>query len=240
MKDLKMIKKTILILLLAFIVSSSAYADRRNYVWTYQYMTMPAGATELEFYQTTKLRQVDEWEFRFEVEQGLTDRWDISIYQIFTQPEGGDFSWNAVQLRTRYRLAEEGVYPLDPLIYLEYNRKTDLKSPNKMEAKLILAKSVSQFNLAINPVYELFFGPGVEHELGLDVGISWQFHPVFVAGLESTSRFEFEDGETETSSYLGPTVSFASGNWWYSAGVAFGITDESDDARIRFLMGVGI
>lgn len=213
-------------------------ADRRNYVWTYQYMTMPKNATELEFYQTTMLSKIDKWEFRFEVEHGLTDYWDLSIYQIFTQTEGESFKWDAVQLRTRYRLGEEGRWFLDPLLYLEYNRKVDLNLPNKLEGKLILAKTVSNFNLAINPLYELFFAPGTKHELGVDGGLSWQFHPSFVAGMESTSRFEFEDGETETSSYLGPTVSFASGNWWYTAGVAFGMTDESDDARIRFLMGV--
>ena len=32
-----------------------ARADRRKYVWTYQFLTMPADATELEFYQTTKI-----------------------------------------------------------------------------------------------------------------------------------------------------------------------------------------
>ncbi len=226
--------------LLILILTSSSMADRRNYVWTYQYMTMPKGATELEFYQTTMLSETDKWEFRFEVEHGLTDYWDLSVYQIFSQLEGDDFTWDAVQLRTRYRLGEEGRWFLDPLLYFEYNRKVDLKLPNKLEGKLILAKTVSNFNLGINPLYELFFAPGTKHELGIDAGFSWQFHPAFIAGLESTSRFEFEDGETETASYLGPTVSFASGNWWYTAGVAIGLTDESDDARVRFLMGVEI
>lgn len=224
--------------LLFSILTADSMADRRNYVWTYQYLTMPKNATELEFYQTTMLSEIEKWEFRFEVEHGLTDYWDLSVYQIFSQLEVNDFTWDAVQLRTRYRFGEEGRWFLDPLLYLEYNRKVDLKLPNKLEGKLVLAKTDSNFNLAINPLYELFFAPGTKHELGIDAGFSWQFHPSFVAGMESTSRFEVEDGETVTSSYLGPTVSFASGNWWYTAGVVFGLTDESDDARIRFLMGV--
>ena len=224
--------------LLALAINASA--DRRSYVWTYQYMTMPMGLSELEFYQTTKLRATDDWEYRIEVEHGITSRWDVSLYQIFAQPEGGSLSWDAVQLRTRYRIGEVGMYPLDPLIYLEYNRKTDLKEPNKLEGKLILAKTIDKFNLAVNPVYELFFGPGTKHEAGIDIGISWQFHPRFVLGAESTSWFEFEDDETATSSYLGPTVSFASGEWWLTAGAAFGITDESDDARVRMILGVGL
>ncbi|MEW5925597.1 MAG: hypothetical protein AB1746_16565 [Candidatus Zixiibacteriota bacterium] len=222
------------------ILSSSASADRRNYVWTYQYYTMPQDKTELEFYQTTKLRENDEWEYRIELEQGLTDRMDFAVYQIFNQPEGASFKWDAAQVRLRYRIGEEGQYWMDPLIYLEYNRKTNLKAPNKLEAKLILARTENKFNISVNPVYELFWAPDVEHELGIDAGISWQFHPKLIAGLESTSRFEFEDDETETSSYLGPTVSLASGDWWYTFGAAIGLNDDSDDARVRFLMGVGL
>jgi hypothetical protein len=232
--------RTVIFGLLILFLCTNAYADRRNYVWTYQYVTMPKGQGELEFYQTTKLNETDSWEYRLEVEQGLTDHWDISVYQIFKQDEGESFKWDAVQLRTRYRIGEEGMYFLDPLLYFEYNRKTDLKKPNKLEAKVILAKTVEKFNLAINPVYEYFFAPGSEHEIGLDVGMSWQFHPVFTAGIESTTRIEFEDDETETSSYMGPTVSLAHGGWWYTLGVAFGLNDESDDARVRFLMGIEI
>jgi hypothetical protein len=201
---------------------------------------MPKGETEVEFYQTTKLKETDDWEYRFEIENGLTDYWDVSVYQIFKQSEGGPITWDAVQFRTRYRLGEEGQYLLDPLLYLEYNRRTDSKKPNKLEGKVILAKTVSKFNFAMNPVYEYFFAPGGEHELGFDAGCSWQFHPRFILGVESTSRFEFEDDEVEIGSYVGPTVSFASGNWWYSIGAAMGITKESDDARIRFLMGIGL
>lgn len=233
-------KALIVTLLLLFTWNFPALADRRNYVWTYQYMTMPQGNTEVEFYQTTKLRETDSWEYRLEIENGLTDYWDFSVYQIFVQNEDGPFNWDAVQFRTRYRFGEEGQYVLDPLFYLEYNRKVDSKKPNKLEAKLILAKTVSKFNFAMNPVYEYFFAPGTEQELGFDTACSWQFHPKFTMGVESTSRFEFEDDEVDVGSYIGPTVSFASGNWWYSVGTAVGITNESDDARVRFLMGIGL
>jgi hypothetical protein len=201
-------------------------------------MTLPEGNTELEFYQTTKLSELDKWEYRIEVENGITDHFDFSVYQIFEQKEGDAFKWNAVQFRTRYRIGEVNQYFMDPLLYFEFNRKIDLKAPNKFETKLILAKTINKFNLAVNPVYELFFAPGIEHELGLDFGASYEFNPRFILGLESTSRMEFEDNKTEIGSYFGPTISFASGNWWYTIGAGIGITDDSDDARIRFLMGV--
>lgn len=227
-----------IIVLLAFF--SSALADRRYYVWTYQYQTMPAGNTELELYQTSKLREVDQTELRIELEHGLTPRWDASLYEIFVQNEGGSMKWDAWQLRSRYRFGEVDQYFMDPLLYLEYNRKTEPSAPNKIEAKLILAKSVERWNLAVNPVWEYFFAPDTEHELGLDVGTSWEFHPKFVAGLESTTRMEFEEDQTETASYAGPTVSYASGGFWITVGVAAGLTEDSDDARVRFITGIDL
>lgn len=227
------------LLLILLMLPAMALADRRNYVWTYQYITMPQGTTELEFYQTTKIKDpVDSWEYRIEVEHGLTDYWDVSVYQIFAQTEGNSLQWDAVQFRTRYRLGEEGQWPVDPLLYLEFNRKTESKKADKLEGKLILARTSGRLNIAVNPVYELFIAPGTKHELGLDVGLSWQVHPKFVTGIESSSRIEFENGESESKSYVGPTISIASGSWWYTVGAVIGLTDDSDDARVRFLMGI--
>lgn len=233
---------TVLLMTLTVVSSLSTYADRRNYVWAYQYVTMPKNATELEFYQTTEVKdKADDWEYRIEVEHGLTDRWDFSIYQIFKQKEGDAFKWDAVQFRTRYRIAEEGILPIDPLLYFEYKRKTDssTENKNKLEAKLILAKTLFKLNIAVNPLYEAYLN--YKQEVGLDAGISWELDPKLVLGLESTSRISiYKDGSTKSGSYFGPTVSVASGGWWYTAGVAFGLTDDSDPARVRFLMGVDL
>jgi hypothetical protein len=220
----------------------SLQADRRKYVWTYQYATIAPGEAEIEFYQTSKLDRVDSWEYRIEIEHGLTPRWDFSVYQIFAQKENEAFKWDAFQLRTRYRLAEPGRFFLDPLIYVEYRRKLDLSEPNKLEAKLILARDFDRINLAVNPVYEFFFAPGEPvHEIGLDLGLSYEFSYRFSAGFESTSRLELvKGGDNETSSYFGPTLSLASGRVFYTVGYAYGLTDDSNDARVRFLMGVGL
>lgn len=227
-------------LLILFILTGTLLADRRSYVWTYQYMTLPAGHTELELYQTTRIGAFDAWEYRVEIEHGFTDRWDFSVYQIFTQKEGDAFKWEAVQFRTRYRIGYSGQYVFDPLLYFEFIRKIDLNKPNKFETRLVLAKQIKRLNLSLNPVYEYYFAPGSEHELGFDLGLSYEFSAKFIAGFESTTRFEFEENETEVGSYLGPTVSFASGEWWYTIGAVFGLTEHSDNVRIRFLMGVGL
>lgn len=239
-----MVRFVTLLLLVILMAAPSLFADRRKYVWTYQFATIAEEATELEFYQTSKLKseKANSWEYRIEIEHGLTDRWDFSVYQIFSQNEGEPLKWHSFQLRTRYKLARQGEFFMDPLLYLEYNRQTDLKARNKLEGKLILARDIDRWNISLNPVYEFFWAPGdPKHEIGLDVGLSYEFHPKLALGLESTSRIEYEDGkDAEKGSYFGPTVSIASGRMFYSAGYAFGLTDDSDDARVRFIMGVGL
>lgn len=227
-------------LLAAFFIASDAAADRRKYVWTYQFITMPAQATELEFYQTSTSRDDNNrWEYRIEIEHGLTDRWDVSLYEIFVQDQGPGFRWDAFQVRTRYKLAPAGKFLLDPLLYLEYNRKINLKRQNKLEAKLILARDFDAVNLAINPVYEFFFAPGEPvHEIGLDAALSVEFGYRFSLGLETVTRWAYTEDFEEPVSYLGPTVSLASGGTYFTVGLARGITDESDDSRVRLILGV--
>jgi len=40
-------------------VAKDSYADRRSYVWTYEYQTMPKGMWELEYYLTTEVPNIN-------------------------------------------------------------------------------------------------------------------------------------------------------------------------------------
>ena len=235
-----MFQRMLLVILVFAVVASSAHADRRKYVWTYAYGTVPQGESELELYQTTKVSELNTWEFRAELEHGLTDNLDFAVYQIFVQKEGESLKWDAFQIRARYKLAPPGTFLMDPLFYIEYNRKVDPTKQNKLEAKIVLSRNINRLNLSINPVYEFFFAPGDPvHEAGLDVGVSWEFTYALSLGVESTSRVKYINGVAgPEKSYFGPTLSFAPGKMFYTIGFAKGMTDESDDARVRFLMGI--
>ncbi len=240
-----MFRNLLIVALVLLFAMPSVMADRRKYVWTYQYSTVAPDAAEIEFYQTTKIKpdNPDSWEYRIEVEHGLTPNWDMALYQIFAQTEGGNLMWDAFQFRVRGKLAQPGKLFMDPLIYLEYRRKVGESKQNKLEAKLILARDFDRVNLSLNPVYEFFWAPGAtrKQEIGLDAGISYELNYKFSIGLESTTRIEYIDGkDTETGSYFGPSMSFATGDIFYSVGYGFGITDDSDDGRVRLIMGVGL
>jgi len=127
---LKTIKQTncYVMLLLVLLGASLARVDRRSYVWTYEYMTMPKGHSELEYYLTHKVTDFHKydkkntWQPQLEFEYGLTDRWDIAVYQGWQQTNtdtDDEFEYTDTKLRTRYRFGEKGMYPLDTLLYLE-------------------------------------------------------------------------------------------------------------------------
>ncbi len=229
--------KLFLIIFIIFLINT-VYADKRNYIWTYQYNTLSKAETELEIYQTTLLANTNIWEYRLEVEHGFTERLDFSVYQIFRQKQKEAFRWDAVQFRLRYRFGEAGQYFLDPLLYVEYRYRTDSSLPQKAEVRLVLAKQIESFNIALNPLYEYFFRPGSIHETGMDAGISYEFSSYFVLGAEASVRTVFLDSGIRTGIYIGPTVSLASGEWWYAFGVGFGLFDTFDTMRVRFIMGI--
>jgi len=143
-----------------FIFSTTLKADKRAYVWTYEYQTMEAGEVELEHYlsfstpSSNSFNSTTTTEHNIEIEVGMTDRFDFSIYQVFKQAPESPLSYSGYKLRFRYRLGDKGDLFMDPLLYFEYKGKPDF-SEHGYEGKLILAKDFSNFNVAINPVYEI-------------------------------------------------------------------------------------
>ncbi|MBI3871684.1 MAG: hypothetical protein HY304_01230 [candidate division Zixibacteria bacterium] len=218
----------------------TAQADRPPYVWSYSYATTPPEDIELEYYLTNATPHADSagqtsWEHRVELEVGLTDRWDIALYQIFSQPGDGAFHYDAFQIRTRYRLGAAGRWPIDPLIYLEYRRPSSLLSANELEGKLVLSHDFDRVNVVVNLVEELEFAPGSESHTGYSFGMKIEPRPILSLGIEAFGDITSEEG---TAHYLGPTVSLARGKWYYTIGAALGLNQNSDDVRARAILGI--
>lgn len=230
------------ILMAVLLLPLDSFADRRSFVWTYEYMTMPEGEAEIEYYVTSKLpdrsnRENSNWEHQFELEYGITNRWDISLYQTFRQKNtgtGSTLEYNKFKVRTRYRLGEKGQYLVNPLIYLEYLRAADLSDPARLEAKLILAKDIGRFSLAYNQIAEEEFKDNGKKEIEnkYAFGISYEINPKFKVGLESTGNY------SETKYSLGPTISLARKKFWWSFGMVWGLNKDSDDTQTRLLIGL--
>jgi len=227
-------------LVMGLAVHGQAFADRRSYVWTYEYVTMPKGMWELENYVTTEvpdmsksnINTIKEW---VELEYGITDNWDVSMYQMYkfkNKKAENDGRYDGFKLRTRYKIGKKGQFIVDPLLYLEYIRSGNFSEPNVVEAKVVLAKDIKDFNLSYNQIAKRDLESRGKTESEYAAGINYRFFPAFTLGIESKGNYSKE------KYYLGPTLSFGHGRIWAALGAAFGLNYAADDLQTRLIVGV--
>ncbi|OGC77478.1 MAG: hypothetical protein A2145_03670 [candidate division Zixibacteria bacterium RBG_16_40_9] len=226
-----------MIILLLF---ASVLADRKSYVWTYEYHTTPRGELELENYLDFeaphwKDKSTSTWKNQIELEYGITRSWDIALYQVFSQTSSGPYKFSQMKLRTRYGLGKYGIFGVDPVLYLEYKRPADASAASVLEGKLILAKDLNKFNLAGNLTLEKELASGTEWENEYSWGSSYHFVPAFKAGIEMTGNFESKE---QNRIELGPTLSFEGKKFFITTGMLWGLNDTSNDFRFRYILGL--
>ena len=168
-----------------------------------------------------------------EFEIGMNSRFDIGIYQNFSQDPGKSFKYDGYKMRMRYRIGEKNKYFMDPLLYLEYKGNTDF-SKHVLEGKLILARDFGPVNIALNPMIEIETHSGKQKIVWkYNAGISKHFIPLLSLGLELRGNSEHQ--------YLGTVITHGKDGLWIALGTAFAITNVSKGVnpfKIRMIMGI--
>lgn len=228
----------VLVLGLAF---GAARADQRSFVWTYEYLTLPPGEAELEYYFTisapdsSSLETNVTSEHKFEYEVGMTKHFDFAIYQVFKQAPEQALEYKGFQLRARYRFGEKDQYPVDSLLYLEYKGVPDF-AEHGIEAKVVLAKTIGRLTIAVNPVLEVEIGEDeTEVEAEYAAGVSFAFNELLKVGLEAKG--------SEYGHYIGPVLAHGKGRFWSTLGSAILLGDGDEgqpELQVRLLLGIGL
>lgn len=239
-----------------------ARADRRSFLETYEYMTMPEGDLELEFWnRETRAAFASEtarsYELEIEVEYGITSHWDIALYQVFGQvddpvtPAGGQpFGYRRTNLETRYRLGERGSSPVDTLLYFEIEKAFG-EDKWGFEPKLILARDFGKLTAVVNIIPEIELETEeepsgeteleVEFEPGWSVGVSYEVSPKLKIGAETFGAVTSPFSDAVVEAFAGPSVSWApSHKVWIATTAAFGLTTDTDAFLLGFIIGLGI
>ena len=219
--------------------AAPARADRKFYLFTYQYATLPKGAAELETWITREdddsvPRQVD-GQLQIEGEFGVTDRFDVSLYTILQKEGSGSLDWDASKIEMKYRLGEPGKWPVDVELYAEYEQPFQVHGWGEPELKLILARDFGAVNVAGNLI---FFKP-VDDETGRhlswhkewSLGASYELSPRVNLGVEGHGSF------TRSSAKIGPVLSYQGEKAWVAIGPYFGLTSRDGDVGARAIMG---
>lgn len=219
--------------------AAPARADRKFYLFTYQYATLPKGAAELETWITREdddsvARQID-GSLQIEGEFGITDRLDISLYTILEKEGDASLDWDASKIEAKYRLGEAGKWPVDVELYAEYEQPFKVHGWGEPEFKLILAHDFGAVNVAGNLV---FFKP-VDDETGRHLawekewaaGASYELSPRVNLGVEGHGSF------TNSSAKIGPVLSYQAEKAWVALGPYFGLTSRDGDVGARAILG---
>lgn len=221
-------------------ITQDSFADRRSYVWTYEYQTMPKGMSEVEYYDTMKMPDTNDsgiktFEHWIEYEYGVTNHFDLALYQMFKtkdKREEVDTKYDGTKLRARYRFGEKGRYFLDPLLYVEYKRSAKHHDPHQLELKVILAKDIGNFNIAYNQILNQALESDGVTESEYALGIKYKLNNRFSFGMESKGSY------LSDKYYFGPTFSFGFRRFWIAAGFVSAMHKRADDLQVRVIAGI--
>jgi len=246
----------------------TASATPQPLPFTYVYETLPKGSFELEQYADyTPLRVLDPAgdsilygasQFQTEFEYGISDRLELGLYVTLAPTTTAARNvpplteGNGIKERLRLRLAEEGQWPLDVGLYGELvENERDLE----LEAKIILQRRIGNLRVVANlwaeREYERFSFDDGNWVINPTLGLTYQVTPVFHPGIEGWMRAEFPDDQPPGTprtfndgpqAYVGPTMMFDFGNFWWSTGAYLRVTDfgrSPFDGDVRMALGAG-
>lgn len=240
-------------LILSLSLVSTAFAGERRFAYLYDTETLPSGTWEYEQWVTWKHYSTkNRYDFRHEVEYGLTDSLQIGLYvadwryeKIEKKPDKVDYRDTAVELI--YQLTDPNDYFLGSALYGEVavgDQKVAL------EGKFLLQKNIGPVSLIYNLILEAEWEGenlgNLDEKVGVwgnSLGLSTAIGETGLSvGLEALHEQEFSDwrGTDNHLFYAGPNLAYRVDRFF---GVISGLTqlsqkDEEADHQVRLIVGV--
>ena len=233
-------------------IVSSAHASERRFTFVYEATTQPKGTLEFEQWVTWKTekesdRNFGRFDFRHELELGLTDNLQLALYVSDWRYERGDSvddgaEWRDAAIEIIYNLWDPVTEPLGLALYGEIKVGDALL---ELEGKLIVQKNVGKWVLAWNGTIEAEWeGQRFDEDNGKFeqvLGASYQFTPRLFAGFEVLHEVEYEDWSqwSDHAVYVGPNFSYRTERWWVTITPLLQVTDLDDepDIQTRLIFG---
>lgn len=262
---------------------NTAHADELPFAYTYLTEVLPQGAVEIEQWVTWRHKKpqekYDRLQGRSEIEYGVSNRFLAALYANYEHtkvvPDGPGAPDSATDTTKFTGFSAEFIYQVlnpftDPFGFALYVEPGIGDGERSLEFKALFQKNFldDRLILAANFILEYEW----EHEADEDiwehasafeifVAVAYRVAPGWFAGVELLNENEYEDhifsgAHAEVSAfYFGPTIHYASQNWWATLGVykqlpwAANHTDEDNvvshgyliDAermRLRFRLGI--
>jgi hypothetical protein len=231
-------------------------AIERRFTYTYETTTSPRGHVELENWVTWKhtdargANDADLFQFRHELEFGVTDRLQVGLYVFdwrYDEHDREDHSaeWEHSGVELIYNLSNPTTDFVGSALYLEAlvgERSFEL------EGKLLLQKNfgpiIAAYNLVLEAEWEgEQFGSFEEREgeFAQVLGVSYDVNKSFSVGAEMLHEIPIPDWRDVEDSvvWAGPNASVRFGRAFATVTALFQITDVDGepDAQVRLITG---
>ncbi|MEK0451577.1 MAG: hypothetical protein RL088_3845 [Verrucomicrobiota bacterium] len=230
------------------VLASSALAGDRKFTYSNDVTTNPKGVWEYEQWVTWKSygSGKDSFDFRHELEGGLTDKLQIGIYladwTLTRQGGKTDAVWKSSGVELIYNLSNPTTDILGSAIYGEVKLGEEIF---KLEAKLLLQKNLGPWTFISNTIVEAEWeGSGYDEEIGVfeqTLGVSYDLSPSFSIGAEAKYELEYEgwSGSADGALYIGPVASYRKKDFFVATTVLFQATDidSEPDVQTRMILG---
>jgi hypothetical protein len=246
-------KFTLLLLVLWILPITTALAGVRHFTFLYEATTSAPGSIELENWITwkrvTNSEQSDQIGFRHEIEIGVTDHFQASIYFVdwFYERDRNHsgFNYSDSPIELIYNLTNPVIDPIGLSVYQEIQVG---RQHFELESKLIAQKNfgplILDYNLTLEAEWEEQGLQERQGELQQAVGASYELSPRISVGLEFLHEFVFPDWRDEEkirNVFVGPNIAFRRQNWFVTVTALAQATNTPDEAdfQLRTIFGFG-
>ncbi|MBP7948393.1 MAG: hypothetical protein KA004_01970 [Verrucomicrobiales bacterium] len=226
---------------------ATTHADENMFGYVYGADTLPKGKFEL--YNWTTWRhdknqgEYDAFDVQFELEYGITDRFQTSTYLVFDgRDQSGlgshgledisDFRFDGLKQAFKYNVLSTYKDPIGLSLYFEpgYSRFHKVTGERldefEIETKLILQKNFLDdtllWALNVTPEFEWYFPDGESSEtefiLELSSGLSYRVAKNWFVGVETRYHTEFPEygAQEHQAIFLGPNIHYGGKKWWFT------------------------
>jgi hypothetical protein len=231
-----------------------AAAGVRHFTFLYEAPTSAPASVELENWmtwaRTSNGERADELVFRHEIEIGVTERFQASIYFAdWMYRHGSDdsgLSYGDAALELIYNFSNPVVDPVGLSIYQEIKGGDRLL---EWESKIIAQKNLGLFIFVYNGTIEaVWHGDDLretEGEFQQALGASYELAPRFSAGIEFLHEFVFpqwRDSHGIRNVFVGPNICYRRSNWFVTVSALAQATRTKDepDFQLRTIFGIGL
>jgi hypothetical protein len=186
----------------------------------------------------------DQQAYKFEAGYGIAQRWFTELGTTLEKDANGNLQSQEVFWENIIQLTEQGEHWLDAGLYLEYAVARGSGTPDELETKLLLEKSVGSFVHTANLVFVRNIGSGAPNTTYFEY--AWRSKYFVSSALEVGVEIYGEMGEfghvlpsNQQDHRLGPVISGVlghtdEGKWKYELGYLFGVSDAAPNGTLKF------